>query len=109
LFHFLFPNYNEIREHGEYLFDPESVRKRMNERSGIQVKKIMTKFPEIVNEELSVIEAAAILKAFKIKQLPVVNNGNVTGIITIKNLLNNLVLNNLNLSRNQTGKLVLKS
>ncbi|HED05238.1 MAG TPA: CBS domain-containing protein [Ignavibacteria bacterium] len=69
----------------------------------------MTKFPEIVNEELSVIEAAAILKAFKIKQLPVVNNGNVTGIITIKNLLNNLVLNNLNLSRNQTGKLVLKS
>ena len=91
LFRFLFPDYNEIREHGEYLFDPLSIEQRVYERENMPAESLMTKFPEIINEDSSVIQAAAIMKSFKIKQLPVIGNGKLIGIITIKNILRSFV------------------
>ena len=96
LFRFVFPDYNEIREHGEYFFDFLSIRQRLYEWEEILANSFMTKFPEVINKESSVIEAAAVMKAFKIKQLPVTENGNLVGLITSKNILKSFVLYNLN-------------
>ncbi len=96
LFRFVFPDYNEIREHGEYLFDSLSLRQRLFEWEDIPANNFMTKFPEVINKESPVIEAAAIMKAFKIKQLPVTEKGNLVGLITSKDILKSFVLYDLN-------------
>ena len=96
LFKLLFPDYNEIRNHGEYLFDPQSIELRNKIYFERPVKHTMTKFPEIIDAEMSAIEAAAIMKSYKIKQLPVTEHGKLIGVITIKDLFNNFILENLN-------------
>ncbi len=96
LFRLLFPDYSEIRSHGEYLFDPQSIELRNKIYFDRPVKHLMTKFPEYIDTEMSAIEAAAIMKSYKIKQLPVTENGKLIGVITIKDLFNNFILENLN-------------
>lgn len=95
LFRFLFPDYDEIRNHGEYLFDPKSIVIRNQIYFDAPVKHLMTKFSEIVDVEVSVIEAAAIMKSYRINQIPVTENGRLVGIISIKELLGNFFLQNL--------------
>ena len=96
LFRFVFPNYNQMREHDEYLHESFSIKLRINEQEDKPAKNIMTKFPEVINKEAPVIEAAAIMKDFKVKQLPVVESGKLVGVITSKSIFNNLVSNNIN-------------
>ena len=54
---------------------------------------LMTKFPEVINPEALVVEAAAIMKEFKIKQLLVVDNGQLVGVISFKNILKSFIDN----------------
>jgi len=96
LFRFVFPDYNEIREHGEYLLDSLSLRQRLFEWEEIPAISFMTKFPEVINKESPAIEAGAIMKAFKINQLPVTEKGNLVGLITSKDILKSFVLNDIN-------------
>ncbi len=95
LFRLLFPDYNEIRNHGEYLFDPQSIELRNKIYLDRPVKHMMTRFPEIIDSEIPAIEAAAIMKSYRIKHLPVTENGKLIGMLSIKNLFDNLILENL--------------
>jgi CBS domain-containing protein len=52
----------------------------------------MTKNPEYVNANQSVVDAAAIMKSFKFKQLPVIENGVFIGILTIQDLISRVIL-----------------
>ncbi len=96
LFRFIFPDYNEIRDHTEYVFDPFAIKLRLNTLGHIPAKNFMTRFPEVINKEVSVIEAAAVMKAFRIKQLPVTENGKPIGVITVKDIFSNFILENSN-------------
>ncbi len=96
LFRFVFPDYNEIREHGKYFFDSLSIRQRLYEWENIPASSFMTKFPEVINKESPAIEAAAIMKAFKINHLPVTEKGGIVGLITSKDILKSFVLYDLN-------------
>ena len=91
IFRFIFPNYNYFREHTEHVLDPFSIKLRLDALRNIPANNIMSKFPEVVNKDDSVIEAAAVMKDFKIKQLPVIENGKPIGVITSKNILMNIV------------------
>jgi CBS domain-containing protein len=96
LFRYLFPDYNEIANHGEYLFDPGSIELRNKIYYDKPVQNMMTKFPECIESEKHAVEAAAIMKSYKIKQLPVTENGKLLGVITIEDLLNIFVIEKLN-------------
>ncbi len=91
LFRFIFPDYNEILEHREYLFDAFSISLRTNALENIPAKFIMTKFPEVIHTNAPVLEAAAVMKVFKIKQLPVVEHGKIVGVINAFNIFNNFL------------------
>ncbi|MFA3781617.1 cyclic nucleotide-binding/CBS domain-containing protein [Melioribacteraceae bacterium 4301-Me] len=95
LFRYLFPDYNEIANHGEYLFDPHSIELRNKPYLDKPIKDFMIKSPESIDSEKPAIEAAAIMKSYKIKQLPVTENGKLIGIITIKELLKIFVIEKL--------------
>ena len=92
LFNSAFPDYNEIREHGEYIFDLRSIDERNKNLYDKPIKEIMTKNPEYVNANQSVVDAAAMMKSFRVKQLPVIENGVFIGILTIQDLISRVIL-----------------
>jgi CBS domain-containing protein len=92
LFNAVFQDYNEIREHGEYIFALRSIDERNKNLYDKPIKEIMTKNPEYVNANQSVVDAAAIMKSFKFKQLPVIENGVFIGILTIQDLISRVIL-----------------
>jgi len=92
LFNAAFPNYNEIQEHGEYIFDLRAIDERNKNLYNKPIKEIMTKNPEFVNANQSVVDAAAMMKSFRVKQLPVFENGVFIGILRIQELISRFIL-----------------
>lgn len=91
LLRFLFPDHKEIYEHDEYLSDVISLEQRIYQKVNMPAEALMTKFPETINSESLAVEAAAIMKEFKIKQLPVVDNELLVGVISFKNILKSFI------------------
>lgn len=92
LFNSSFPDFNEIRKHGEYIFDWKAIDDRNKDVYDKPIKEIMTKDPEHLNSNQSVIEAAAIMKSFRVKQLLVIENGLFIGMLTIQDLISKIIL-----------------
>ena len=82
LFRQILPNYKELYEHEEYILNPESIENRTDDIFNKKVSEIMTREPEITNPNVKAVEAGAKMVADKIKQLPVVENGKMVGIIS---------------------------
>lgn len=95
LFNAAFPDYNEIQEHGEYIFDLSSIDQRNKNLYNKPIKEIMTKNPEFVNANQSVVDAAAMMKSFRVKQLLVIENGAFIGILRIQDLISRFILHSL--------------
>jgi len=95
LFNAAFPDYNEIQEHGEYIFDLRSIDERNKNLYNKPIKEIMTKNPEFVNANLSVVDAAAMMKSFRVKQLLAIENGALIGILKIQDLISRFILHSL--------------
>jgi CBS domain-containing protein len=95
LFNAAFPDYNEIQEHGEYIFDLKSIDERNKNLYDKPIKEIMTKNPEFVNANQSVVDAAAMMKSFRVKQLLVIENGAFIGILKIQDLISRFILHSL--------------
>jgi len=92
LFNAAFPDYNEIQEHGEYIFDLRAIDERNKNLYNKPIKEIMTKSPEFVNANQSVVDAAAMMKSFRVKQLLVIENGVFIGILRIQELISRFIL-----------------
>ena len=82
LFRQILPNYSELFENEEYFIDPQSIEERMANVSEKRISEVMTREPEVVSPDLSAVEAGAKMIAHRVKQLPVVENGKLVGIIS---------------------------
>ena len=78
----LLPTQKELMEHEEYLTSPESMEDRFSNIVSVPVDEIMTKNVIFVPPDLEALEAGAIMTARRVKQLPVVQNHKVMGIIS---------------------------
>lgn len=92
LFNASFPDYNEMREHGEYIYDLKTINERNKNLYDQPIKNIMTRNPECVNGNKPILEAAAMIKSFKVKQLLVVENNEFIGVLTIQKLISKFIL-----------------
>jgi len=75
--------------------DQESIREYM---STLKVADAMTPDPLVVAPELALVEAAQLLVTYKISSVPVVENGNLIGILSVTNFLK------LFIEQNQSGE-----
>jgi len=82
LFRHLIPSYSDflVHEDKNILF-PKNIEKRTLELIAKPVIEIMTREPETVRPSLPLIEAGALMLAQKVKQLPVVEDGHLLGVI----------------------------
>jgi CBS domain-containing protein len=78
----LLPTEQELMEHEEYLIDPQAMEDRFSDIASVPVDEIMTRHVVTVSPELEALQAGAIMTAHRVKQLPVVRNDKVIGIIS---------------------------
>jgi len=82
----LLPTGKELMEHEEYMTIPQSMEDRYRDFTGVPVDAIMTRNVITVSPDLEALEAGATMIARRVKQLPVVRNQKVIGIIRHKDL-----------------------
>ncbi len=95
LFCVAFPGFNEANYYSDYYSFKNFITMRNKNLYTKPIKEIMTKTPEYVDGEQSVFEAAAIMKAYKIKQLPVYQDKEFIGVLTIHDLLKKIILTDI--------------
>ena len=78
----LLPTEQELMEHEEYITTPQLMEDRFADIAGVPVEEIMTRSVITVSPELEALKAGAIMTARRVKQLPVVRNNKVIGIIS---------------------------
>jgi CBS domain-containing protein len=78
----LLPTQKELMEHEEYITTPQSMEDRFRDITGVPVDQIMTRNVITVSPDLEALKAGATMTARRVKQLPVVQNHKVMGIIS---------------------------
>ena len=78
----LLPTERELMEHEEYMTNPQSMEGRFTDITNVPVDEIMTRNVITVSPDLEVLKAGATMTAHRVKQLPVVRNHEVVGIIS---------------------------
>src|SRR5208282_3773126 len=78
----LLPTEQELMEHEEYMTSPQSMEDRFIDIASVPVDEIMTRNVITASPDLEALKAGAIMTARRIKQLPVVQDEKVIGIIS---------------------------
>lgn len=78
----LLPTEQELMEHEEYMTTPQSMEDRFTDIANVPVGEIMTRNVISVSPDLEVLKAGALMTSRGVKQLPVVRNHKLIGIIS---------------------------
>ena len=78
----LLPTQKELMEHEEYLTTPRLMEDRFRDIVSVPVDEIMTRNVITVSPDLEALKAGATMTARRVKQLPVVQDQKVMGIIS---------------------------
>ena len=78
----LLPTQKELMEHEEYVTDPQSMEDRFQDFTNVPVQEIMTRRVISVSPDVEALQAGATMTARRIKQLPVVLDRKIVGIIS---------------------------
>jgi len=78
----LLPTHQELMEHEEYLKSPLAMEDRFTDITDLPVDEIMTRNVIAASPDDEALHAGAIMTARHVKQLPVVHNHKVIGIIS---------------------------
>jgi len=82
----LLPTEKELMEHEEFMTSPQLMEDRFRDFTGVPVDAIMTRNVFTVSPDLEALEAGATMLAHRIKQLPVVRDQKVIGIISYRDI-----------------------
>jgi CBS domain-containing protein len=82
LSHKLLPTQKELMEHEEYMTTPQLMEDRFGDIVSVPVDEIMTRNVITVSPDLEALQAGATMTAHRVKQLPVVVNHKIMGIIS---------------------------
>ncbi|HXR40334.1 MAG TPA: CBS domain-containing protein [Terracidiphilus sp.] len=78
----LLPTETELMEHEEYMETPQSMEERFRDIVNVPVEQIMTRDVIAIPPDFEVLKAGALMTARRVKQLPVVRDNKVIGIIS---------------------------
>jgi CBS domain-containing protein len=78
----LLPTQKELEEHEEYMTTPRLMEDRFQDFVTVPVDEIMARNVITVSPDLEVLQAGATMIARRLKQLPVVHNHKLIGIIS---------------------------
>ena len=91
IFKAILPRYPDIIEEERYVSDLEYVEERANKLFEMSVKDIMGAPPITVNSDMPIVKAGSTMILRRVKQVPVVDKGKLVGVITLTDIINNLL------------------
>jgi len=91
IFKAILPRYPDIIEEERYVSDLEYVEERANKLFEMEVRDIMGAPPITVNSDMPIVKAGSTMILRRVKQVPVVDKGKLVGIITLTDIINNLL------------------
>lgn len=91
IFKAILPRYPDIIEEEQYVSDLEYVEERANKLFEMEVKDIMGAPPITVNSSMPIVKAGSTMILRRVKQVPVVDKGKLVGVITLTDIINNLL------------------
>jgi len=86
LFRKFLPSYEEVMEDSTYWTNPDALEERMISFLNRPVSEVMTTKVYTVSPDLQPVKAAALMNAHRVKQLPVVENDRLVGIISYSDI-----------------------
>lgn len=91
IFRAILPRYPDIVEEERYVSDLEYVEERAQKLFEMKVKDIMGAPPITVNSNMPIVKAGSTMILRRVKQVPVVDKGKLVGIVTLTDVINNLI------------------
>jgi CBS domain-containing protein len=91
IFKAILPRYPDIIEEERYVSDLEYIEERANKLFEMKVKDIMGSPAITVNSNMPVVKAGSAMILRRVKQVPVVDKGKLVGIVTLTDIINNLL------------------
>jgi len=82
IFRRLLPDYGEVTEEATRWTNPDAIEDRLLVIAKLPAQEVMTKRLHTVSPETSAIHAGSLMNARQVKQLPVVENGRLVGIVS---------------------------
>ena len=90
LFKALLPSYADIMEDEVNITDFEYIEERAHKLYDIKVRDFIKPLLIIVDSSMPIIKAGSLMGLKKVKQLPVVDNGALVGIVTLTDITNSI-------------------
>jgi CBS domain-containing protein len=90
IFRAILPTQCDICEDELLMKDPEYVEERIFKFLGIRVEKIMGTPPVTISSNVPIVKAGSMMVLRRIKQVPVVDDGALVGIVTLSDILSAL-------------------
>ncbi len=91
IFRAILPRYPENIEEERYMSDLAYIEDRVNKLFEMKVKDIMSSPPITVSSDVPIIRAGAIMILRRVKQIPVVDEQKLVGIVTISDIVNKVL------------------
>ena len=90
LFKALLPSYADIMEDEVNITDFEYIEERAHKLYDIKVRDFIMPLLITVDSSMPIIKAGSLMGLKKVKQLPVVDNGALVGIVTLTDITNSI-------------------
>lgn len=91
IFRSVLPRYPEIYKDERHLTDLGYLEGRINKVTQMKVREIMASPAMTLDQETSVLKAGSMLTLRRIKQMPVMEEGKLVGIITLKDIFRHII------------------
>lgn len=90
----IFPTYAEVTKDESYWLNPEIIEDRVSELINKSVSHVMQKNVTTISPDTPAVQAAGLMTAHHVKQLPVVEDGQLVGIVSYKDITWGFMLKN---------------
>ena len=91
IFKAILPRYPDIIEEEHYMTDLEYIEERVTKLLEMKVRDIMGTPPITVTSDMPIVKAGSTMILRRVKQVPVVDNEKLVGIVTMTDIINRLL------------------
>jgi CBS domain-containing protein len=88
IFKAILPSYSDIIEDENNIASFEYIEERVNKLYYLEVRALMGTPPITITSDTPVVKAGSLMILRRVKQLPVVDDGRLSGIVTLTDIIN---------------------
>jgi CBS domain-containing protein len=93
IFRAILPAYSDIMEDEKNIVSFEYIEERAHKLYDLEVRALMGTPPITITGDTPLVKAGSLMILRRIKQLPVVDDGRLSGIITLTDIINSIMKN----------------